>query len=60
MSSDSYLLRIGELPSMNIRFAFTGAPGAGKTTAAEAIKSAANVKLVDETAVRLLLKYEDE
>lgn len=46
--------------TVGIRIAFTGAPGAGKTTTAEAIRSKSGTNVVDETAVRLLLKYKDE
>lgn len=46
--------------NLNIRFAFTGAPGAGKTSAAETIKEMTDVMLINEAATRLLLKYEND
>lgn len=55
MSWESYLQQ-----KAGIRIAFTGAPGSGKTTTAEAIRLKAGIKVVDETATRLLLQYQDE
>lgn len=50
---------MNDVSNINLRFIFTGSPGAGKSTAAELIEFNSNIYLVKEAAARLLLEAKD-